>query len=112
MSLLSTFAFLAAVYALKRWLSKLWHNTGALIIYGTGNLPSSRLGHTVLFILALFRTIFRVVVGIIASVCAASLVFEGTRNLFLLLRIYLGEYLKRPPRGQIQKALPTILPPN
>ena len=59
MSLLSTFVFLTAVYVLKRWLSKLWHNNlwNRLIIYGTGNLPSSRRGHAVLFTLALFRTV-------------------------------------------------------
>ena len=80
MLLISTFAFLGVVYALKRWLSKLWHDTGALIIYGAVNLSPSRHGHVALFILAMFRTILRLVVGIAASWFIAIIASISTSN--------------------------------
>ena len=87
MSLISTFAFLAAIYALKRWLSKLWHDTGALIIYGTANLSPSYRGHAALFILALFRTILRLVTGIVASLFIAVVAMAGTSSFGFRLKL-------------------------
>lgn len=85
--IISSFAFLSEVYALKRWLIKLWWNAGALIIYSSISLTALRYAHAVLFTLALFQRILRLVVVIAASGLIAGLTFTVTSNLCIFVAL-------------------------